>query len=92
MYSIMQINEVNEVSEHSIAALKVEKEELELALSNEKAQSLQLKQELIEAESKNTDLYKVMYHHCRQQICSNPMHSCGKVGVFGNKLSRVRLD
>ncbi|GJU28192.1 acyl-CoA-binding domain-containing protein 4-like protein isoform X1 [Tanacetum coccineum] len=56
--SIMQINEVNEVSEHSIAALKVEKEELELALSNEKAQSLQLKQELIEAESKNTDLYK----------------------------------
>lgn len=53
-----QINEVNEVSEHSITALKVEKEELELALSNEKAQSLQLKQELIEAESKNTDLYK----------------------------------
>ncbi|KAI3676045.1 hypothetical protein L1987_85641 [Smallanthus sonchifolius] len=53
-----QIIEVNEVSERSIAALKAEKEELESALNNEKSQSLQLKQELIEAESKNADLYK----------------------------------
>ncbi|KAI3770679.1 hypothetical protein L6452_01820 [Arctium lappa] len=53
-----QTNEVNEVSERMIAALKAEKEELESALNNEKSQSLQLKQELIEAESKNTDLYK----------------------------------
>ncbi|XP_024966882.1 acyl-CoA-binding domain-containing protein 4-like isoform X2 [Cynara cardunculus var. scolymus] len=49
-----QTNQVNEV----IAALKTEKEELESALDKEKSQSLQLKQELIEAESKNTDLYK----------------------------------
>nr|XP_043621055.1 acyl-CoA-binding domain-containing protein 4 [Erigeron canadensis] len=53
-----QSTEVNEVSEHFVTALKAEKEELESALSNEKSQSLQLKQELIEAESKNTDLYK----------------------------------
>ncbi|KAK9054803.1 hypothetical protein SSX86_025882 [Deinandra increscens subsp. villosa] len=53
-----QIIEVNEVSERSIAALKAEKEDLESALNNEKSQSLQLKQELIEAETKNTDLYK----------------------------------
>ncbi|XP_071725512.1 acyl-CoA-binding domain-containing protein 4-like [Rutidosis leptorrhynchoides] len=53
-----QTNKANEVSERSIAALKAEKEELESALSNEKSQSLQLKQELLEAESKNTDLYK----------------------------------
>ncbi|KAJ0734561.1 putative acyl-CoA-binding protein, ACBP [Helianthus annuus] len=53
-----QIIEINEVSERSIAVLKAEKEELESALNNEKSQSLQLKQELIEAESKNADLYK----------------------------------
>lgn len=53
-----QTNEVHEVSERSIAVLKAEKEELESALSSEKSQSLQLKQELLEAESKNTDLYK----------------------------------
>ncbi|KAK1440483.1 hypothetical protein QVD17_06310 [Tagetes erecta] len=53
-----QIVEINEVSERSLAALKAEKEELESALNNEKSQSLQLKQELIEAEAKNADLYK----------------------------------
>ncbi|XP_076923694.1 acyl-CoA-binding domain-containing protein 4-like [Bidens hawaiensis] len=53
-----QIIEINEVSERSIAVLKAEKEELESALNNEKLQSLQLKQELKEAESKNADLYK----------------------------------
>ncbi|KAL8205926.1 hypothetical protein R6Q57_009477 [Mikania cordata] len=53
-----QIIEVNEVNERSIATHKAEKEELESALSNEKSQSLRLKQELIEAESKNADLYK----------------------------------
>ncbi|XP_076952865.1 acyl-CoA-binding domain-containing protein 4-like [Bidens hawaiensis] len=53
-----QKNEVNEVSERSLAALKAEKEELEKALSNEKLQSDELKQELIGAETKNSDLYK----------------------------------
>lgn len=64
MSTIMQTNKVSEVSERSLAALKAEKEELEAALSNEKTQSLQLKQELIEAESKNTDLYKVIHFQC----------------------------
>ncbi|XP_050384662.1 acyl-CoA-binding domain-containing protein 4 [Argentina anserina] len=45
-------------NEHLIATLKTEKEELESALSKEKVQSLQLKQDLSEAESRNTDLYK----------------------------------
>lgn len=42
-----------------MATLKADKEELESSLSKEKAQSLQLKQELSEAETRNTDLYKV---------------------------------
>nr|AFZ62126.1 acyl-CoA binding protein 4 [Vernicia fordii] len=45
-------------SEHRIASLKGEKEELESSLSKEKLQTLQLKQELAEAETRNTDLYK----------------------------------
>lgn len=40
--------------------LKAEKEELESSLSKEKLQSIQLKQDLTEAESQNTDLYKVI--------------------------------
>ncbi|XVE63044.1 hypothetical protein DITRI_Ditri06bG0168100 [Diplodiscus trichospermus] len=47
-----------ETSEHIIATLKAEKEELESSLNKEKLQSLQLKQELTEAETRNTDLYK----------------------------------
>lgn len=45
-------------SERLIATLKTEREELESLLSKEKLQFLQLKQELSEAESRNTDLYK----------------------------------
>ncbi|KAK8633636.1 hypothetical protein V6N13_014479 [Hibiscus sabdariffa] len=47
-----------EASERSIATLKAEKEELESSLNKEKLQSLQLKEELTEAETRNTDLYK----------------------------------
>ena len=47
------------MSERFISVLKAEKEELESELNKEKSQSLELKQELIEAESKNTELYKV---------------------------------
>lgn len=46
-------------SEHIIATLKSEKEELEASLNKEKMQTLQLRQELAEGESRNTDLYKV---------------------------------
>nr|KJB45283.1 hypothetical protein B456_007G298800 [Gossypium raimondii] len=49
-----------ETSELIIATLKAEKEELESSLNKEKLQSLQLKEELTQAETRNTDLYKVL--------------------------------
>ncbi|XP_010103362.2 acyl-CoA-binding domain-containing protein 4, partial [Morus notabilis] len=45
-------------SEHVLASLRAEKEELESSLNKEKMQLLQLKQDLAEAETRNTDLYK----------------------------------
>ncbi|KAF3454512.1 hypothetical protein FNV43_RR04960 [Rhamnella rubrinervis] len=45
-------------NEHLIASLRAEKEELESSLSKEKSHTLQLKQDLAEAEIRNTDLYK----------------------------------
>ncbi|KAG8363835.1 hypothetical protein BUALT_Bualt19G0063500 [Buddleja alternifolia] len=53
-----RIPSVEETNEHLVAALKTEKEEFESSLTKEKMQTLQLKQELVEAESRNTDLYK----------------------------------
>ncbi|CAA7015843.1 unnamed protein product [Microthlaspi erraticum] len=44
--------------ERLIASLKSEKEELEGSLNKEKMETLQLRQVLTEAESRNTDLYK----------------------------------
>ncbi|GAU11507.1 hypothetical protein TSUD_344970 [Trifolium subterraneum] len=41
-----------------VSALKAEREELESSLSKEKLHTLQLKQELADAESSNSDLYK----------------------------------
>ncbi|PNT06215.1 hypothetical protein POPTR_013G018800v4 [Populus trichocarpa] len=41
-----------------IATLKAEREELDSSLSKEKLQTLHLKQELADAETRNTDLYK----------------------------------
>ncbi|KAL3538125.1 hypothetical protein ACH5RR_001491 [Cinchona calisaya] len=52
------IKKVEEISEHLISALKAEKDELESSLNKEKLQTLQLKQELTDAETRNTDLYK----------------------------------
>lgn len=46
-------------STHLVATLKAEKEELESSLSKEKMHSLQLKQELSDAENRNTEVYKV---------------------------------
>jgi len=56
---ILQVNKVEETSERLLAALKAEKEDLESSLSKEKLQTLQLKQDLTDAEARNTDLYKV---------------------------------
>ncbi|XP_031131140.1 acyl-CoA-binding domain-containing protein 4-like [Ipomoea triloba] len=52
------VNKVDETSEHLISTLKAEKEELESSLNKEKLQTLQLKQELTDAETRNRDLYK----------------------------------
>ena len=56
----MQIKKVEETSERLISALKAEKDELASSLSKEKLLTLQLKQELTDAETRNTDLYKVI--------------------------------
>ncbi|KAK9919860.1 hypothetical protein M0R45_028434 [Rubus argutus] len=69
----------NNFNEHLVAALKAEKEELESSLSKEKTQSLQLKQELAEAETRNTDLYKEL-QSVRGQLASEQSR-CFKLEV-----------
>lgn len=54
----MQNIKSEETNERLIAALKADKEEMETALTMEQLQSLQLKQQLAEAETRNTDLTK----------------------------------
>ncbi|KAL0384810.1 UNVERIFIED_CONTAM: Acyl-CoA-binding domain-containing protein 4 [Sesamum radiatum] len=53
-----KITKVEETNEHRITILKAEKEELESSLTKEKMQTYQLRQELTEAETRNTELYK----------------------------------
>ncbi|KAK6121125.1 hypothetical protein DH2020_045113 [Rehmannia glutinosa] len=53
-----KITNVEETNERLLAALKAEKEQLESSLTTEKMQTLKLKQELTDAETRNTDLYK----------------------------------
>ncbi|KAI3848239.1 hypothetical protein MKX03_003517 [Papaver bracteatum] len=68
-----------ETSEHYIAALKSEKEELEAEIAKEKLQSLQLKQELVEAETRNTDITKEL-QSVRGQLASEQSR-CFKLEV-----------
>ncbi|KAK3041978.1 hypothetical protein RJ639_002286 [Escallonia herrerae] len=70
---------VEETGGRLIAALKAEKEELESSLSKEKLQSLQLKQELTEAETRNTDLYKEL-QSVRSQLATEQSR-CFKLEV-----------
>ncbi|KAK4476702.1 hypothetical protein RD792_015862 [Penstemon davidsonii] len=56
--SLNTSTKVEETNDRLLAALKAEKEELEASVTKEKMQTLQLKQELVEAETHNTDLYK----------------------------------
>lgn len=56
----MNLLQVEVNNEHIIVTLKSEKEELEASLNKEKLQTQQLRQELSEAESRNTDLHKVI--------------------------------
>lgn len=46
-------------AERIITTLKSEKEEVEASLNKEKIQTLQLKEELAEIATRNTELYKV---------------------------------
>ena len=78
----MQKSKGAETSDRIIATLKAEKEELESSLNKEKLQSLQLKQELAEAETRTTDLYKVISLCVQWQACSSLTVSV--VCKFGN--------
>ncbi|XP_044499979.1 acyl-CoA-binding domain-containing protein 4-like [Mangifera indica] len=64
---------------HLIAALKAEKEELESSLNKEKLQSIQLNQELTEAETRNADLCKEL-QSVRSQLAAEQSR-CFKLEV-----------
>ncbi|XVF41893.1 hypothetical protein PTKIN_Ptkin01aG0316900 [Pterospermum kingtungense] len=68
-----------ENSERILATLKAEKEELESLLNKEKLQSLQLKQELAEAEARNSDLHKEL-QSVRSQLATEQSR-CFKLEV-----------
>ncbi|RDX97553.1 Acyl-CoA-binding domain-containing protein 4 [Mucuna pruriens] len=74
-----------------ISVLKAEKGELELSLSKEKQHALQLKQELAEAESQNSELYKEL-QSVRGQL-ANEQSRCFKLEVevaeLGQKLQTI---
>ncbi|CAN4111108.1 unnamed protein product [Withania somnifera] len=63
------VNKVEETSDRFLAALKAEKEELESSLSKEKLQTLKLKQDLTDAEARNTELHKEL-QSVRGQLAS----------------------
>lgn len=52
------VNKVEETSELLITSLNVEKNEIALSLNKEKLQTVQLKQELVDAETRNAELHK----------------------------------
>ncbi|KAF7817911.1 acyl-CoA-binding domain-containing protein 4 [Senna tora] len=74
-----------------VSTLKVEKEELESSLSKEKLQTIQLKQELAEAESRNSELYKEL-QSVRGQLAAEQSR-CFKLEVevaeLGQKLQTI---
>ncbi|CAA0823227.1 Acyl-CoA-binding domain-containing protein 4, partial [Striga hermonthica] len=53
-----KFTDVEETNDRLLVALKAEKEQLDSSLTAEKMQTLKLKQELTDAETRNTDLYK----------------------------------
>lgn len=53
-----QKNSADDTSEQLLAALKAEKEELEATLNREQLQTVQLKEEIAQAESRNVELTK----------------------------------
>lgn len=55
---MFQKNRNDEANEQLLAALKVEKDELEATLNREGLQTVQLKEEITEAEARNAELTK----------------------------------
>ncbi|XP_054819934.1 acyl-CoA-binding domain-containing protein 4-like [Prosopis cineraria] len=74
-----------------ISTLKTEKEELESSLNKEKIQTIQLKQELAEAEARNSELYKEL-QSVRSQLAVEQSR-CFKLEVevaeLGQKLQTI---
>ncbi|RID76584.1 hypothetical protein BRARA_B03549 [Brassica rapa] len=66
-------------SERIITSLRSEKEELEASLSKEKIQTLQLKEELTETETRSAELYKEL-HSVRSQLAAEQSR-CFKLEV-----------
>ncbi|XP_023538237.1 acyl-CoA-binding domain-containing protein 4 isoform X2 [Cucurbita pepo subsp. pepo] len=69
----------SEQTKELVATLKAEKEELESSLSKEKIHFLQLKQELADAENRNTELYKEL-QSVRSQLAAEQSR-CFKLEV-----------
>jgi hypothetical protein len=57
----IQQNRNDETSEKLLEALKAEKEELEATLSREQLQTVQLKEEIVQAETRNAELTKASH-------------------------------
>ncbi|KAL8155513.1 acyl-CoA-binding domain-containing protein 4-like isoform X1 [Apium graveolens] len=74
-----KIKNIKQTSEQMLAALKIEKADLESSLSKEKLQSIQLKHQVEEAENRNTDLYKEL-QSVRGQLASEQSR-CFKLEV-----------
>ena len=68
-----------------LAALKAEKADLESSLSKEKLQTIQLKHQVEEAESRNTDLYKVtslLLNHSSRKFLFSSRRRKGKQEIL----------
>ncbi|WOH14348.1 hypothetical protein DCAR_0933867 [Daucus carota subsp. sativus] len=74
-----KVKNIKQTSEQMLAALKAEKADLESSLSKEKLQTIQLKHQVEEAESRNTDLYKEL-QSVRGQLASEQSR-CFKLEV-----------
>ncbi|XP_073141442.1 acyl-CoA-binding domain-containing protein 4-like isoform X1 [Henckelia pumila] len=77
--SEQRVTKGEETNKNILSSLKTEKEELESSLSKEKMWALQLKQELMESETRNMDLYKEL-QSARAQLAAEQSR-CFKLEV-----------
>lgn len=77
--SEQRVTKCEETNKNLLSSLKIEKEELEFSLSKEKMGALQLKQELMESETRNMDLYKEL-QSARAQLAAEQSR-CFKLEV-----------